>query len=160
MPVPGKYLLLVEDLSDDQELALLALGAACTPVPVEIVRDGEAALEFLLAAGRSSARERAALPVVVLLDLKLPKVDGLETLRRLRAERRTQSLPVVILSSSKSDLDLRESYRLGANSYVRKPVDFHEFRATLQFIGRYWVEVNESPPQGWKTPIPGTPPAR
>jgi two-component system response regulator len=131
--------LLVEDSDDDVELTLRAFRRAGLRTRVEVARDGAAALDRLLEPG-------VELPAVVLLDLKLPKRDGLEVLERLRAEPRTRLLPVVVLTSSREERDLQRAYALGANSYVRKPVDFEHFVAATRALGEYWLGVNEAPP--------------
>jgi two-component system response regulator len=140
-----KSLLLVEDNPDDAELTLRAFRKNKVPNGIHLVRDGAEALEWLLGpGGAAGAPDR--MPGVVLLDLKLPKIDGLEVLRRIRADERTRFLPVVILTSSDEEVDLVNGYRLGANSYVRKPVDFGEFlKATLQ-LAFYWLVLNVVPP--------------
>lgn len=135
-----KVILLVEDNPDDEALMLRGFQRSKLANRIDVARDGVEALEYLLGA---SARP---LPTLVILDLKLPKVDGLEVLRRVRAEERTRMLPVVILTSSREEQDLVESYRLGANSYVRKPVDFLQFADAVQTLGLYWLVVNEPPP--------------
>jgi two-component system, response regulator len=135
-----KTILLVEDNPDDEALMLRAFQRSRLANRIEVVRDGAEALAYLVG---PAARP---LPTLVLLDLKLPKVDGLEVLRRLRADERTRTQPVVVLTSSREEQDLVESYRLGANSYVRKPVDFVQFAEAVQTLGLYWLVVNESPP--------------
>jgi len=135
-----KTILLVEDNPDDETLTLRAFKKNNITNAVTVARDGAEALAYLSAA--------AELPQLVLLDLKLPKVDGLEVLRRLRADARTRLLPVVILTSSTEERDLVESYRLGANSYVRKPVDFAEFIDAARQLGLYWLLLNQPPPGG------------
>jgi two-component system response regulator len=137
-------LVLVEDNDDDRELAVLAFSQAKVPGQLVALADGEQALEYLLpetavAPGGDEAK-------VVLLDLKLPKIDGLEVLRRMRADSRTRHVPVVILTSSIEQADLLESYRLGANSYLRKPVNFGDFVKLAGLIGSYWVKSNQMPP--------------
>jgi two-component system response regulator len=139
----GKTILLVEDDHDDEALTLRALRKSDIHNPVKVVRDGAEALEFLFARDIHSGRDLTDLPVVVLLDLKLPKVDGLEVLRRLRMDERTQRLPVVVLSSSSEAQDIAKSYALGANSFVHKPVDFDQFARSIGILGMYWVGVNE-----------------
>jgi len=139
-------ILLVEDNEDDEALALRALRKNHLANDVAVVRDGVAALAYLLGTPEAPATE--PLPAVVLLDLKLPKLDGFEVLQRLRAAPRTRRLPVVILTSSKEDRDLVESYDLGANSFVRKPVDFDQFLEAVRQLGLYWLVVNEPPPAG------------
>lgn len=130
---------LVEDQPDDEALTLRALKKNGIANDIVVLRDGVEALEFLLDSDKP-------LPQVVLLDLKLPRVDGLEVLRRLRSEPRTQLLPVVILTSSNEERDLIEGYRLGANSYVRKPVDFNQFTEAVRQLGLYWLVLNQIPP--------------
>ncbi len=134
-----KTILLVEDNPDDQSLTLRAFKKNNISNKVIIVGDGAEALDYL----RSEERE---LPALVLLDLKLPKVDGLEVLRRVRGEPRTRLLPVVVLTTSKEEQDLLRSYDLGANSYVRKPVDFGQFAEAIRQLGLYWLVLNEPPP--------------
>ncbi len=138
--VPPATILLVEDNPDDEALALRALGRSGWRDRIVVKHDGQEALDYLLDRGG------AAPPAVVLLDLKLPKLDGLEVLRALRADRRTRSQPVVILTSSREEQDLVASYDLGVNSYVRKPVDFVRFTATVGQLGTYWLALNERPP--------------
>jgi two-component system, response regulator len=142
-----KIILLVEDNPDDEKLTLLALEKSKILNEVVVARDGEEALEFLLGSGPESSAARQVLPGLVLLDLKLPKVDGLEVLERIRANERTRLVPVVILTSSKEDKDLLESYSLGCNSYVRKPVDFAMFVDATRQLGLYWLLLNELPPE-------------
>ena len=137
-------ILLVEDNDDDRDLALLAFKQAKAPGELVAVADGEQALQFLLP-GRDGAQGRMGVRLV-LLDLKLPKIDGLEVLRRMRAHPGTRYLPVVILTSSLEEADLIESYRLGANSYLRKPVNFHDFVELAAAIGSYWGKFNQAPP--------------
>ena len=144
----GKFLMLVEDNPDDELLTLRALRQNKVVNDVVVARDGAEALELLLGSGPATADRSRDLPEVVLLDLKLPKLDGLEVLRRLRADERTKFLPVVILTSSKEEQDLVNGYRLGANSYVRKPVKFEEFAAAVRQLGLYWLVLNEPPPTG------------
>lgn len=143
----SKIILLVEDNQDDEELALLALKKGKIVNDVIVARDGAEALEYLFGNGSGADREVSELPQLVLLDLKLPKVDGLEVLHRLRAEPRTRRLPVVILTSSKEEDDLMRGYDEGANSYVRKPVDFDEFVEVVRQLQMYWLVLNEPPPQ-------------
>lgn len=140
-----RVILLVEDNPDDEALTLRALKKNHILNPVAVARDGVEALDYLLARGPHQAQP-PPLPQVVLLDLKLPKVDGLEVLRRLRAEPATRLLPVVVLTSSNEERDLVESYRLGANSYVRKPVDFAAFIEAVRQLGLYWLVLNQLPP--------------
>jgi CheY-like chemotaxis protein len=145
----NKFILLVEDNKDDEVLTLRALKKNNIKNEVVIARDGAEALEYLLGANRNEGRTPRGVPQLVLLDLKLPKVDGLEVLRRLRGDERTKLLPVVILTSSKEEKDLVSSYSLGANSYIRKPVDFVQFTEAVQQLGLYWLILNEAPPQTW-----------
>jgi two-component system response regulator len=139
-----KYILLVEDNPDDEALALRALGRSALPADIVVARDGAEALELLV------RPELERLPDVVLLDLKLPKLSGIDVLRRLRADPRTVLLPVVVLTSSGEDEDVRESYRAGANCYVRKPVDFDQFAAAVSELGHFWLMLSESPQRDGK----------
>ena len=141
-----RKILLVEDNPDDVELTLRALRKSNIANEVDIARDGVEALDYLFAPGRLCRPDGEASPAVVLLDLKLPKIDGLEVLRRMRADERTSVLPVVILTSSKEERDLVEGYRLGANAYVRKPVDFLQFSDAVRQLGLFWLVLNEVPP--------------
>jgi two-component system response regulator len=143
----GKIILLVEDNPDDEELALMALKDSNILNEIVVAHDGTEALDYLFAAGRHAGRDPSRLPQLVLLDLKLPKLDGLEVLERLRADPRTQLIPVVILTSSSEEEDVVASYRLGANSYVRKPVEFHRFADAVRQLGLYWLLLNEAPPR-------------
>jgi two-component system response regulator len=138
--MPERSILLVEDNPMDEALTLRALKKNNILNTVNVVRDGAEALDFLF------GDTPVALPQLVLLDLKLPKIDGLEVLRRIRGDERTQLLPVVILTTSTEDKDRLEGYRLGANSYVRKPVDFHKFADAVNQLGLYWLVLNEQPP--------------
>ena len=142
----GKVILLVEDNADDELLTLRALKQNHIKNEVVVARDGLQALEYLLGEGNTGGLSHAHLPEVVLLDLRLPKLDGLELLRRLRADARTKLLPVVILTSSNEERDRMMGYNLGANSYVRKPVDFEQFTETVRQLGLYWLVLNEPPP--------------
>lgn len=141
-----KVILYVEDNESDEVLTLRALKANNIANQVVVVRDGAEALEYLFATGEYLSRDSADLPAVVLLDLKLPKIDGLEVLRRIRANAVTKILPVVILTSSTEQRDLIQGYSLGANSYVRKPVEFNEFADAVRQLGMYWLLLNEAPP--------------
>jgi len=141
-------ILLVEDSATDEKLTLLAFKNCGVPNDLVVVRDGAAALDYLFATGSHAGRDAAALPKVVLLDLKLPKVDGLDVLRRVRADGRTKHLPVVILTASRQVDDIATSYQLGANAYVRKPLAFTEFADAVKTLGRFWLVSNESPPDG------------
>jgi len=138
-------ILLVEDNPDDVELTLHALRKEKLANNIHVARDGEEALEFLFCSGNHTERSFDRPPRLVLLDLKLPKVDGMEVLKRLKADPRTKVIPVVILTSSKEERDLVNGYGLGANSYIQKPVDFEQFRDTIKSIGLYWLVVNQLP---------------
>ncbi len=141
-----KIILLVEDNPDDVELTLRALKKNNIRNEIVVARDGAEALDYLLGEGAYAGRDRAIMPAVILLDLKLPRVDGLEVLQRIRSEERTKLLPVVILTSSKEEKDLISGYKLGANSYIRKPVDFNQFIEAVRQLGLYWLILNEPPP--------------
>ena len=141
-----QHILLVEDNPDDEALTLRALKRNNIRNEVLVVRDGAAALDYMFGRGEFQGRDLNNIPQVILLDLKLPKVDGLEVLRQLRANPRTKRAPVVILTSSKEESDLLEGYNLGANSYVRKPVDFTQFMEAVRQLGLYWLVLNEAPP--------------
>lgn len=141
-----KVILLVEDNPDDELLTLDALAANRIGNEVVVARNGVEALDYLFGNGAWDGRDITELPAVVLLDLNLPKIDGLEVLRRVRADERTLMLPVVILTSSNEDEDRLKGYSLGANSYVRKPVDFDEFVQAAGQLGLYWLLLNQSPP--------------
>jgi two-component system response regulator len=142
-----KMILLVEDNPDDEALTLRALNKNRVANNIVVVRDGVEALDYLFASGSYAGRDPFELPQVILLDLKLPKVDGLEVLRRIRSDPRTHMLPVVILTSSREEQDLIQAYSNGANSYVRKPVDFNQFVEAIGQLGLYWLVLNEAPPQ-------------
>jgi two-component system response regulator len=142
-----KLILLVEDNPDDEALTLRAFRKNNMGNKIVVVRDGEEALNFLLRRGTYVARNSDEVPELILLDLKLPKIDGLEVLRQIRADSRTRLLPVVILTSSKEEQDLIEGYSEGANSYVRKPVDFNQFLEAVRQLGLYWLVLNEPPPR-------------
>ena len=145
--MPRKAVLLVEDNPDDELLTLRAFRKHNLSNAIDVTRSGAEALDYLFATGEYADRDINDQPQVVLLDLNLPKIGGLEVLRRLRDDERTRMLPVVVLTSSKEERDLVDSYRFGCNSYVRKPVNFDEFlEATLQ-LGLYWLILNEAPPQ-------------
>ena len=138
-------ILLVEDNQDDVDLALHALRREKLANSIFVVRDGEEALDFLFCSGPYADRNAAQMPKLVLLDLKLPKIDGLDVLRQLRADPRTTTLPVVIMTSSKEEKDVANGYHLGVNSYIQKPVDFEQFRQTVKTIGLYWLLINQRP---------------
>ncbi len=141
-----KVVLLVEDNPRDEELTLRALRKSGVSNPIVVVRDGAEALDYLFAKGAFAGRDRSEMPQIVLLDLKLPKIDGLEVLRAVRANEFTKLLPIVVLTSSVEEQDLIRSYSLGANSYVRKPVDFAQFMDAVRQLGLYWLIVNETAP--------------
>ena len=145
MPDRQIEILLVEDNKDDVELTLHALHKENLANHIHVARDGEEALEFLFCNGAHADRSFDHPPKLILLDLKLPKVDGMEVLRRLKADERTKSIPVVILTSSKEERDLVKGYGLGANSYIQKPVDFDQFRNTVKSVGLYWLLINQAP---------------
>ncbi|HTR80946.1 MAG TPA: response regulator [Bacteroidota bacterium] len=140
-----KVILLVEDNSDDQILTTTALKEAKILNEVVIAQDGEEALDFLFGTGAYKNRDTAITPQVVLLDLKLPKLNGMEVLERIRSDSRTKLLPVVILTSSKEEKDVVNGYKLGANSFIQKPVDFHQFTEAVRQLGLYWMLLNEAP---------------
>ena len=142
-----KMILLVEDNADDEALTLRALKKNNIGNTVVVVRDGAEALDFLLCMGAYTDRDPRDKPQVILLDLKLPKIDGMEVLRRIRADPNTRTLPVVILTSSKEEQDVVNSYLMGVNSYVRKPVDFVQFVEAIRQLGLYWLVLNEAPPR-------------
>ena len=142
-----RTILLVEDNPDDVELTLRALKVHNIANEVIVASDGVEALDYLFAKGAYAGRDTTVMPQLILLDLKLPKVDGMEVLRRLRADDRTAVLPIVILTSSKEEQDLVNGYRLGANSYIRKPVDFSQFSDAVKNLGLYWLVLNEPPPR-------------
>lgn len=141
-----KVIFLVEDNPDDVELTLRALKKNNILNEVVVAQDGAEALDYLFGRGEYASRDMAVMPAVILLDLKLPRIDGLEVLQRIRSEERTKLLPVVILTSSKEEQDVVSGYRLGANSYVRKPVNFDEFLEAVRQLGLYWLLLNEPPP--------------
>lgn len=140
-----KVILLVEDNADDEALALRALRRSNISGEVVVARDGAEALDYVFAQGAYAGRDASAKPQVVLLDLKLPKVSGLEVLRRVRGDERTRRTPVVILTSSDEERDISESYSLGANSYVRKPIESNEFVEAVRQLGLYWLVLNKAP---------------
>jgi len=142
-----KVILLIEDNSSDVDLTRRAMEKGRIANEVVVARDGKQALDYLWGEGAHAGRDVSDLPAVTLLDLKLPKVPGLEVLRRVRADARTRRLPVVILTSSKEEQDLAAGYDLGANSYIRKPVDFEQFTQAIAHLGLYWLVWNEPPPK-------------
>jgi two-component system, response regulator len=142
----NNIILLVEDNPDDVELTLRAFRKSKILNEIVVVTDGVEALDYVFATGAHAGRDTKATPEVILLDLKLPKMGGLEVLRRLRADERTRRIPVVVLTSSNEERDILSSYDLGANSFVRKPVDFAQFVDAAQHLGLYWLVMNEAPP--------------
>ena len=144
---PIKKILLVEDNPDDEALSLRAFRKSNVVNEVLIARDGVEALDYLFGTGAHAGRDPRDTPAVVLLDLKLPRVDGLEVLRKIRSDPRTKHTPVVILTSSREEQDVTRGYDLGANSYIRKPVDFEQFNECVRQLGLYWLLLNEEPPQ-------------
>lgn len=146
MNTADKTILLVEDNPDDEALTLRAFRKSHILNPVVVARDGEEALDYLFGTGAYAGRNPLDLPQVVLLDLKLPRLDGQEVLRRVRADPRTRLLPVVILTTSNEDQDVFASYQLGANGYMRKPVDFDQFVEAARLLGLYWLVLNVPPP--------------
>lgn len=147
-----KAILLVEDNASDEKLTLLAFRRSGIPSEVTVIRDGADAIDYLFCTGKFAERDGRVLPTVVLLDLKLPRVDGLEVLRRIRADERTRRLPVVMLTASGEHEDVLRCYALGANAYVRKPVDFAEFSEAARSLSRFWLLLNEPPPGGTIAP--------
>ncbi len=141
----SKQILLVEDNPDDVKLTKRALQKSKVANEVVVAQDGVEAIEYFECTGKFVGRDPCVLPQLVLLDLKMPRMDGLELLKRLRADEKTKLLPVVVLTTSSEDRDRVESYRLGANSYIRKPVDFNQFVDAVQQLGLYWLVLNESP---------------
>jgi Response regulators consisting of a CheY-like receiver domain and a winged-helix DNA-binding domain len=146
-PEPAE-ILLVEDNPNDVELALHALRASHLANDIKVVRDGAEALDFIMCRGPYADRDIHQGPKVILLDLKLPKVDGIEVLRQTKADPRTKTIPIVILTSSTQDKDIVESYQLGVNSYMEKPVDFQQFTECVRTLGLYWLVYNQSPRKG------------
>ncbi len=144
---PGK-ILLVEDNAKDLRLTMHALAAQGLSDHVDVVRDGEEALDYLFCRVAFSSRRFEDAPHIVLLDLKLPKVDGLEVLRAVKADSRTRAIPVVILTASKEETDMIQAYHTGANAYIQKPVAFDEFRRIVEQLGLFWLVVNRPPPSG------------
>jgi CheY-like chemotaxis protein len=146
MSSKDKVILLVEDNPDDEALAIRALKRHHVGNEIVVAHDGVEALEYLFGTGAYEGRDVNLKPSVVLLDLKLPRVDGLEVLRRVREDDRTRLLPVVVLTTSSEEQDLLDSYSLGCNSYIRKPVDFIQFSEAIRQLGMYWLLMNEAPP--------------
>jgi CheY-like chemotaxis protein len=149
---PGIELLLVEDNPEDLELALRALRKAKVANRLHVARDGAEALDFIFGEGAHAGRSLADGPSVILLDLKLPKIDGLEVLRRVKGDPRTRMIPVVVLTSSREQRDIVESYQLGVNSYIVKPVNFERFTAAVGELGLYWLLLNQPPRLGKEEP--------
>lgn len=145
MKTDRHFIFLVEDNADDEALTLRALKKNNISNQVVVARDGVEALDFLFAKGKYADRDMSVQPQVMLLDLNLPKIDGLSVLKKLRSDERTKLIPVVILTSSKEDQDIIEGYSFGANSYVRKPVDFNDFSEAIRQLGLYWLILNEIP---------------
>lgn len=141
----NKIILLAEDNPDDVKLTMRALKKNKILNEVVVAQDGVEALEYMFGEGKYAGRDTSVKPQVVLLDLKMPKMDGLEVLQRLRSDKRTQLQPVVILTTSSEDKDRIDSYKLGVNSYIRKPVDFNQFALAVQQLGLYWLVLNEAP---------------
>jgi len=153
MSIAELDILLVEDNQDDADLTLHALQREKLANRVFIVRDGEQALDFLFCRGEFATRSFHHPPKLVLLDLKLPKVDGMEVLKLVKSDARTRTIPVVILTSSKEERDLVSGYNLGANSYIQKPVDFAQFRDTVKNVGLYWLVTNQPVPRDSHSPV-------
>ncbi|QZZ22980.1 response regulator [Leptothermofonsia sichuanensis E412] len=144
--VSGRSILLVEDNPDDEALAIRALQRSRITNEIVVVHDGVEALDYLLGQGTYAGRDTSVQPAVILLDLKLPRMDGIEVLRQLRSHETTRLLPVVVLTTSEEEQDVLNSYSLGCNSYIRKPVDFIQFSQAVQQLGMYWLLLNEPPP--------------
>lgn len=147
----SKLILLIEDNADDERLTLRALRKNNVMNEVVVACDGQQAIDYLFRAGSFSGRDEGAMPAVVILDIKLPKVSGLEVLRRIRSEDATKRLPVVVLTSTEDEQQIEESYALGANSFIRKPLDPMEFSETILQVAMYWLLLNRTPPE--KTPV-------
>lgn len=144
----NRTILLVEDNPDDVALTIRALRKSTLVHDLVVANDGQEALQYLSGAGKSAGHGQSTMPRIVLLDLKLPTVSGIETLEKIRANWRTRFLPVVIFTSSREEQDIAASYALGANSFIRKPVDFAEFIEMIKCVGAYWLDYTEPPPQG------------
>lgn len=142
----SKVILLIEDNPTDEKLTLRAFTKSGIFNDIVVARDGAEALDYLFGTGKYAERDPADVPTVVLLDLKLPRVDGLEVLRRVRADPRTKLVPVVVLTASKEEEDIAKSYELGCNAYIRKPVDFADFASAVKNLGLFWLLLNEPPP--------------
>jgi CheY-like chemotaxis protein len=149
-------ILLVEDNQDDMDLALHALRREKLANRIFVVRDGEEALDFLFCRGAFAKRSFEHPPKLILLDLKLPKVDGMEVLKQIKSDPRTKTIPVVIMTSSKEERDLVSGYNLGVNSYIQKPVDFDQFRETVKSVGLYWLIINQAPVTEHSNHLAGT----
>jgi len=145
-----KKILLIEDNKDDEILTIKAFRKNNLSNDIMVIRDGEEALDYFSHTGKYNSSEYEELPTFVLLDLKLPKVDGLQILKHIRSDERTKKLPVVVLTTSKEQNDLVMSYELGVNSFVRKPIDFNEFIKAVNQLGMYWLILNEVPKEGWR----------
>jgi two-component system, response regulator len=148
----NKVILLVEDNASDEKLTVLAFKKSGISNDVVVMRDGAAALDYIFGTGQHAGRDAGVLPTVVLLDLKLPRIDGLEVLRRIRADERTRLVPVIVLTASKEDEDVLRSYTLGANAYVRKPVEFVAFVEAAKTLGLFWLLLNEPAPAPRRAP--------
>jgi two-component system response regulator len=145
-----RNILLVEDNPDDELLTVMAFRDNNITIEIVVARDGEEALDYLFGTGKYKDRDVNILPQIILLDLKLPKVDGLEVLQQIRSSAETRFLPVVVLTSSREEMDIIKSYQLGANSYIRKPVDFEQFSQAIKQLGLYWLIINELPTKNGK----------
>ena len=150
----GIEILIADDSTSDVELTVHSLRKAKLANKIHVVEDGEQALDFLFCRGRYADRSFADPPRVVLLDLKMPKVDGIEVLRAVRGDPRTKAIPIVVLTSSKEQRDIIESYNLGVNAYIQKPVEFERFREFIEHLGMFWLVVNEPPPKDCFSPAP------
>jgi CheY-like chemotaxis protein len=148
----NKVILLVEDNASDEKLTVLAFKKCGISNEVVVMRDGAAALDYMFGTGQHAGRDAGVLPTVILLDLKLPRIDGLEVLRRIRADERTKLVPVIVLTASKEEEDVLRSYTLGANAYVRKPVEFVAFVEAAKTLGLFWLLLNEPAPAARRAP--------